>query len=481
MTADIPVLPISYADAEPLLRALGGPVAAPSWRGGLPLTYHLGPGPAAVELEVAFDWETVPAYNVIGRLAGSEEPDQWVLRGNHHDAWVNGARDPISGLVALMEEARAIGELAAAGWRPKRTIVFAAWDAEEPGLIGSTEWAELHADALRANAVAYINTDGNGRGFLNMGGSHTLERFINDVARDVTDPQTGLSVSDRLHARRLTRGASDDLAAAADHPIGALGSGSDYTPFLQHLGIASLNLSYSGESRGGSYHSVYDSYDHYVRFGDPGFVYGVALARTAGRAVLRLAEADILPFVFAPFADTVARYGDEVRELAHRLREEAARTNRLLADGRYQAAADPTSSFVPPARRDPVPYLNFAPLQNSVARLQAAAAASDRALRAAVEDGLSPAARLAVNRRLLRTERSLTRDAGLPRRPWFRHQIYAPGFYTGYGVKTLPGVREAIEQRAWGEASEQIGHTAAALDALAGELEAITAELAAAP
>ena len=266
----IPVLPISYADAEPLLRALGGPVAAPSWRGGLPLTYHLGPGPAAVELEVAFDWETVPAYNVIGRLAGSEEPDQWVLRGNHHDAWVNGARDPISGLVALMEEARAIGELAAAGWRPKRTIVFAAWDAEEPGLIGSTEWAELHADALRANAVAYINTDGNGRGFLNMGGSHTLERFINDVARDVTDPQTGLSVSDRLHARRLTRGASDDLAAAADHPIGALGSGSDYTPFLQHLGIASLNLSYSGESGGGSYHSVYDSYDHYVRFGDPG-------------------------------------------------------------------------------------------------------------------------------------------------------------------------------------------------------------------
>ena len=479
---EIPVLPISYADAEPLLRALGGPVAPPSWRGGLPLTYHLGPGPAAVELEVAFDWGTVPAYNVIGRLAGSEEPDQWVLRGNHHDAWVNGARDPLSGLVALMEEARAIGELAAAGWRPKRTIVFAAWDAEEPGLIGSTEWAELHADALRANAVAYINTDGNGRGFLNMGGSHTLERFINDVARDVTDPQTGLSVSERLHARRLTRGASDDLAAASDHPIGALGSGSDYTPFLQHLGIASLNLSYSGESGGGSYHSVYDSYDHYVRFGDPGFAYGVALARTAGRAVLRLAEADILPFVFAPFAETVARYVDEVRELADRLRKEASRTNRLLADGRYQAAADPTATFVPPAREDPVPYLNFAPLQNTVARLQTAAAEADRALRAAVADGtLSPAARRAVNRRLLRTERSLTRDAGLPRRPWFRHQIYAPGFYTGYGVKTLPGVREGIEQRAWGEASEQIGHTAAALDALAGELEAITAELAAAP
>ena len=477
----IPVLPISYADAAPLLRALGGPVAPPSWRGGLPLTYHLGPGPAAVELEVAFDWQTVPAYNVIGKLVGSEEPDQWVLRGNHHDAWVNGARDPISGLVALLEEARVIGELAAGGWRPRRTLVFAAWDAEEPGLIGSTEWAELHAEGLQANAVAYINTDGNGRGLLNMGGSHTLERFINDVARDVTDPQTGISVSERLHARRLTRGASDDLDAASDHPIAALGSGSDYTPFLQHLGIASLNLSYSGESGGGSYHSVYDSYDHYVRFGDPAFAYGTALASTAGRAVLRLAEADILPFVFAPFSDTVARYVDEVIELTGRMREETARTNRLLADGRYQAAADPTTTFVPPAREDPVPYLNFAPLQNAVARLQVASAASDRGLRAAVDEGvLSTAARRAVNRRLLRTERLLTRDAGLPRRPWFRHQIYAPGFYTGYGVKTLPGVREAIEQRAWNEASEQLGHAAAALEGLAAELDAITAELAAA-
>ena len=477
----IPVLPISYADAAPLLRALGGPVAPPSWRGGLPLTYHLGPGPAAVELEVAFDWQTVPAYNVIGKLVGSEEPDQWVLRGNHHDAWVNGARDPISGLVALLEEARVIGELAAGGWRPRRTLVFAAWDAEEPGLIGSTEWAELHAEGLQANAVAYINTDGNGRGLLNMGGSHTLERFINAVARDVTDPQTGISVSERLHARRLTRGASDDLDAASDHPIAALGSGSDYTPFLQHLGIASLNLSYSGESGGGSYHSVYDSYDHYVRFGDPAFAYGIALASTAGRAVLRLAEADILPFVFAPFSDTVARYVDEVIELTGRMREETARTNRLLADGRYEAAADPTTTFVPPAREDPVPYLNFAPLQNAVARLQVAAAASDRGLRAAVDEGvLSTVARRAVNRRLLRTPRLLTRDAGLPRRPWFRHQIYAPGFYTGYGVKTLPGVREAIEQRAWNEASEQLGHAAAALEGLAAELDAITAELAAA-
>ena len=468
----IPVLPISHADAEPLLRALAGPVAPPSWRGGLPLTYHLGPGPTAVELEVAFNWELEPAYNVIGKLEGAETPDQWILRGNHHDAWVNGARDPISGLVSLMEEARVIGELAAAGWRPKRTLVFAAWDAEEPGLIGSTEWAELHADTLRANAVAYINTDGNSRGFLNMAGSHTLERFINDIARDVTDPQTGLSVFERLHARRLTRNASDDLAAASDHRIAALGSGSDYTPFLQHLGIASLNLSYSGESGGGSYHSIYDSYDHYVRFGDPTFEYGIALARTAGRAILRLADADVLPFVFAPFGATVGRYVDDVVELTDRLRDETARTNRLLADGRYDAAADPTLTFVPPAREDPVPYLNFAPLRNATSRLTEAAAAYDAALRSAVQDdAISNETRRALNRLLLLTERTLTRDDGLPRRPWFRHQIYAPGFYTGYGVKTLPGVREAIEQRAWDEASAQIGHAAESLETLAGELD----------
>ena len=476
----IPVLPISYADAEPLLRALGGPLAPPAWRGGLPLTYHLGPGPAAVELEVAFNWELEPAYNVIAKLAGAQTPDQWILRGNHHDAWVNGARDPISGLVALMEEARAIGELAAGGWRPKRTIVFAAWDAEEPGLIGSTEWAELHADTLRANAVAYINTDGNGRGFLNMGGSHSLEGFINDIARDVTDPQTGLSVFERLHARRLARGDSDDLDAAADHRIAALGSGSDYTPFLQHLGIASLNLSYSGESGGGSYHSVYDSYDHYVRFGDPTFEYGVALARTAGRAVLRLADADVLPFAFAPFGVTVERYVDEVIDLTDLLRDETARTNRLLADGRYEAAADPTLTFVPPAREDPVPYLNFAPLRNATRRLTDAAAAYDAALGAAMQEGAIPnETRRELNRLLTLAERSLTRDAGLPRRPWFRHQIYAPGFYTGYGVKTLPGVREAIEQRAWEEASEQIEYSAGAIEALAGEIERAAALLAA--
>ena len=472
----IPVLPISYADAEPLLAALGGPVAPGNWRGGLPLTYHLGPGPAQVHLEVAFNWDLEPAYNVIARLEGRERADQWVLRGNHHDAWVNGAADPISGLVALMAEAKAIGALARTGWRPRRTIVFAAWDAEEPGLIGSTEWGEHHADELRERAVAYINTDGNGRGFLNMSGSHTLQRFINEVARDVTDPQTGVSVFDRRHARRLANGATDDLAATEDHRINALGSGSDYTPFLQHLGIASLNLGFGGESGGGSYHSIFDSFDHYTRFIDPTFEYGIALAQTAGRAVLRLADAELLPWDFTAFEATVTRYADEVIALTDEMREETERQNRLLRDGRFELAADPTKTYAPPDAEDPVPHLNFAPVRNALVGLAASARAHDVARRAlvAADDRLSTDQAREVDRILFRTERAMTHPDGLPGRSWFVHQIYAPGFYTGYGVKTLPGVREAIEERAWEEAQRQIARLADTLRQVASEVDRAT-------
>ena len=467
----IPVLPISYADAQPLLAALEGPVAPASWRGGLPLTYHLGPGPARVNLEVEFDWDLAPAYDVIARLEGREFPNQWVIRGNHHDAWVNGAADPISGLVSLMEEARAIGRLAATGWHPKRTLVFAAWDAEEPGLLGSTEWVELHAELLADRAVAYVNTDGNSRGFLNMSGSHTLERFINEVASDVPDPQTNGSVSERLRARRMTRGA-DDIPMVNGHSIGALGSGSDYTPFLQHLGVASLNLSYSGEGGGGSYHSIFDSFDHYTRFVDPDFAYGVALAKTAGRTVLRLSEADVLPFEFANFAATVERYLTEVTELADTMRADTTRRNQLVDEGAYTLSADPTQTFVAPGRETPVPHLNFAPLQNAVGALQTSAATYGEALVSWTQspESLGPSEQATLNRLLMKTERALTREAGLPGRPWFRHQVYAPGFYTGYGVKTLPGVREAIEQRDWDEAEEQIGHAAATLDRFSADV-----------
>ena len=346
----IPVLPLSYSDALPLLSAMTGPVAPQAWRGALPLTYHLGPGPATVRVHLEFDWNLEPAYNVIARMEGSEYPNEWIIRGNHRDGWAMGAADPASGHVALMEEARAIGVLARGGQRPKRTIVFTSWDAEEPGLIGSTEWAEHHADELREKAVAYINTDGSGRGFLNIGGSHTLERMANEVAHDVEDPQTGVSVWQRTQARRAVSG-NAEATSRADLRISPLGSGSDYTPFLQHLGVASLNVGYGGENGGGSYHSQYDSYDHYTRFGDPGFHYGVTLVKTTGRMTLRLANADVLPMRFANFVDNVSMYVDEVIELLDQTRTSTERENELVEMNAYALAADPTQTYVPPHRQ----------------------------------------------------------------------------------------------------------------------------------
>jgi N-acetylated-alpha-linked acidic dipeptidase len=476
----IPVMPISYGDALPLLRALGGPVAPAAWRGALPLTYHLGPGPANVRLKLEFNWDTKPIYNVIARLKGSERPDEWVVRGNHHDAWVNGADDPVSGMVALLEEARAVGELAKAGWRPKRTVVYCAWDGEEPGLLGSTEWAETHAEELRRKAVVYINSDSNGRGFLYAGGSHTLETFVNEVARDVTDPQKKITVWERARAQILVNGSADERKEARARPdlrISALGSGSDYTPFLQHLGIASLNIGFGGEDGGGSYHSVYDSFDHYTRFGDPGFDYGVALAQVAGRVVLRFADADTLPFTFGSLADTVGRYVQEVSKLAETTRADIAERNRMLAEGTYRAVYDPTETYVLP-KEEPLPAApDLAPLQRALDKLQASAKNYQTVFdstdaRARLTSSAETRARL--DQILMGVERSMTREAGLPRRPWFKHQIYAPGFYTGYGVKTLPGVREAVEQHNWAEAAEQTALVAQAIERVASEIDRAT-------
>jgi len=469
----IPVLPISWADALPLLRALGGPVVPETWRGALPLTYHFGPGPARVHLKVAFDWKQVPAHDVIAVLRGSERPDQWIIRGNHHDAWVNGANDPVSGLVALMAEARAVASLRREGFSPRRTIVYAAWDAEEPGLLGSTEWAEAHAAELREKAAVYINTDSNGRGFLSAGGSHSLEKLVNEAAREVMDPVKGITVLERERARLVVQGTPEERREArerADLRLDPLGSGSDYTPFLQHLGIASLNLSFGGEDGWGTYHSAYDSFDYYTRFGDPDFAYGVALARLTGRLVLRLADAEVLPFEFTAFADSVGRYVDEVAKLADDLRDETEEENRRLRERTLEAVADPREPFLPPSPRAAVPFVNFAPLRNAAARLEKGAQALEEARRAA---GVPARAedQAEIDRALMRSERLLTRPEGLPRRPWYRHQVYAPGFYTGYGVKTLPGVREALEQRQWDEAGEQVEEAARALDRLAAELE----------
>ncbi len=462
---EIPVLPISYHDALPLLKALGGAVAPASWRGALPITYHIGPGPAEVHLQLEFNWEQAPAYDVIATLEGSEYPDEWVIRGNHHDAWVHGANDPVSGMVAVMEEARAVGELAKTGWRPKRTIKYAAWGAEEPGLLGSTEWVETHAEELQEKAVAYINTDGTGRGFLGAGGSHTLEKFFGQIADDVEDPQTGVSVFERRKAADAVN-SGEDLTY---FPLSALGSGSDYSPFFQHLGIAAFNLGFGGESGGGEYHTMYDSYAHYKRFKDPDFAYGGALAKVAGRITLRLANADVLPFEFTRMAKTLQEYGKEVMDLAESTRKQTARTNQLIRDDAYTLAADPTEEYTAPKMKEEVPYLNFAPLQNGLTRITELA--DDYSADRATE--LPEGERERLNQLFMDLERQLTRPEGLPRRPWFVHHVYAPGFYTGYGVKTLPGVREAIEQRNFQEAQEQIDKLGEVLTAYADQMQQI--------
>ena len=467
----IPVLPISYADALPLLRNLDGAVVPDAWRGALPVTYHFGGRTPTVHLRLEFNWDIKSIYDVIAKMPGSERPDQWIIRGNHRDAWVNGADDPTSGQVAMMEEARGIAELAKTGWKPKRTIVYAAWDGEEQGLLGSTEWVEEHADELNQKAAVYINTDSNGRGFLGIGGSHTLEKFMNEVAKSVPDPQTKMSVWERTRAEQIINGSPSsrrDALERTDLRISALGSGSDFTPFLQHLGIASLNIGFGGEDGGGSYHSIYDSFDHYTKYGDPGFVYGIALAKVCGHATLRLANADTLPFEFSNFAETLNQYVGEVTKLTDTMRDETRTMNQQISSGMLKAVQDPTVTFVVPAERSPVPFLNFAPLQNSIARLNE----SVKNYQAAAKG--KQASRASLDEALYKTERALMRGQGLPRRDWFRHQIYAPGFYTGYGVKTLPGIREAVEQRNWKEAEEQIEIVAAVIDGLSSEIDKAT-------
>lgn len=451
----IPVLPISYGDAEPLLAALKGPVAPPNWHGALPITYHVGPGPAKVHLKLKFNWDLKTLYDVIVRIPGSQYPDEWVIRGNHHDAWVNGADDPLSGTSAELEEARGLAELLKQGWKPKRTILYCVWDGEEPGLLGSTEWAETHAADLEKHAVIYINSDSNGRGFMNASGSHTLENFMNGVMKDIEDPETTKTIWKRDQLRRLERATPErkrELRGRADLRIGALGSGSDYTVFIDHLGVASLNLGFGGEGGGaGVYHSIYDDFYWYTHFADTDFVYGRALAQTAGTAVIRFADADVIPLQFGDFADTVRIYLDELKKLAADQRAEIEERNREISEGVFTTSADPRRHYVPPSKEPVPPHLNFAPLENAVEALAESAHRYDAARQTA-----GAANAQAVNAKLIASERRLTDPAGLPGRPWFRNMIYAPGLYTGYGVKTIPGVREAIEQKRWQEAEEQI-------------------------
>jgi N-acetylated-alpha-linked acidic dipeptidase len=481
----IPTLPISYGDAMKIFAQLKGPIVPDNFRGALPITYRTGgDGSVKLHLQVESDWSLKPVYNVIAMLKGKDRPDEWVVRGNHHDGWVFGAADPLSGEVAMLSEAKALGQLAKAGWRPSRTIVYASWDAEEPMLLGSTEWVETHEAELKAKAIIYINTDGNGRGFLGAEGSHQYSHLVNQVAADVKDPQTGVSVLERARAKLRAdafdggRVDADELKAAeagGDLPMGALGSGSDYSSFLQHAGVPSLNLGFGGEGESaGSYHSIYDSYDHFVRFDDPGLAYGAALSKTVGRVVLRIADADTPPLRFGDLAATVHIYLGEVKALIDSRRKQDEKRAGLLSGNAFALASDPLAPVAAPLAEAPTPIIELAALENAVARLEASAKAYDAAY-AAKGAGLAAATRGRLNAALLGIDQALLIPEGLPGRNWYRHALYAPGRFTGYGAKTLPGVREAVEERRFADANVYAGRTAAAIERLAAKLDAARA------
>jgi N-acetylated-alpha-linked acidic dipeptidase len=480
----IPVLPISYGDAQPLLAALAGPMAPKEWRGSLPIPYHVGPGPAQVHLKLAFNWDIKPVYDVIAKIPGSVAPDEWIIRGNHHDGWVNGAEDPISAQVSLLEEARSMSLLLKQGWKPRRTIIYCAWDGEEPMLLGSTEWVETHADELREHAAVYINSDGNDRGVLNMGGSHSLEQFVNGVARDIEDPETKMTVWQRAQMKKIAGAKSADdrkeLRQRPDLRIEALGSGTDFTAFLDHLGVATLDLGYGGEDDAGIYHSIYDDFYWYTHFSDTDFVYGRALAQTVGTSVIRLADAEVLPFDFVNFADTVGTYVKNLQKLLADKQDEIRERNQELEEGLFKAMFDPRHPTVAPAKEEVPPHLNFAPIENALDSLTRSAKDYQQALsqmQSSLGDDATAPKLGTVNKDLIETERRLTNADGLPQRPWYKHLLYAPGVYTGYGVKTVPGVREGIELKKYAEADQEIVRVSKALENESALIESAAREL----
>ena len=472
----IPVLPISYHDAAPLLEALDGEVVPADWHGGLPFALHVGAGKTKVHLKLTFNWTIVPCYDVIAKIPGAKYPDEWVIRGNHHDAWVNGAGDPISGQAALLEEAKSIGSMLSTGWKPDRTIVYCAWDGEEPGLLGSTEWVEEHEKELKGKAVVYINSDANGRGFLFAQGSNSLEPFMEEIAKQVTDPQTNVSIFERRrdHEAITARNteAKKRIWDEKDLKLEALGSGSDYSSFIQHAGIPSLNLGFGGEDPSGDYHSIYDSYDLYAKFKDPGFQYGVTLAETAGHAVLRMSNADGLPFDFTHLFKAVTAYSNELMALLKTSRETTELENTIISSGGYAVGEDPTKRYILPLKKTEVPYLDFSPLQNALQELGKSVDSLSIVFQTNIRTNHMSAA---FNQSLYRAEQQLLNEPGLPRRSWYKHVLYAPGYYTGYGVKTMPGIREAIEQRNWNEAQEQIVTDAKIIAKLAEYFNALCA------
>ena len=479
----IPVQPISYADALPLLSALRGPVAPQNWRGGLGITYHVGPGPAKVHLKVESNWDMKTIYDVIGTLHGRDDTGQWVIRGNHFDAWVNGAEDPISGQAEMLEEARMLGELHKQGWTPKRTIIYCAWDGEEPGLLGSVEWVETHLTELQQHAVAYINSDSNDRGHFEAGGTQDLQEVISGVTRNIQDPETHFSVFQRAHLVGISEAKDAEERAEArkraDLEISALGDGSDYTAFQDFAGISTLDVGFGGEEDGDQYHSIYDDFYWYTHFVDTDFSYGRALAQTAGTTVMRLAGADIVPVDYAPQAEAIAKYETELEKLLKDKQEEITERNLELQEGVFTAAADPRKTFVPPPVEAVPPYMNFTPMKNSIETLKKSAERYSKALAAWTAAGspaLTSQSLEALNSDLLRISRLFLNENGLPERPWFKNQIYAPGAYTGYGAKTVAAVHEYMDEKKWKEADAQIPQVALIIDNVAGGIDKAAAD-----
>ena len=436
------------------------------------------------------DWSLKTIYDVVGVMKGSAElPDEWVLRGNHRDGWVNGASDPLSGHGG--DDGGGAGHRAASRRRasgPRSTLVYLSWDAEEPGLIGSTEWAETHADELQKKALVYINSDNIDRGYFHAGGSQALQHMLGEVADSVMDPEKGVSLTERQRARYRVSGYEDSndrakrlakiAAGPSDLPIEALGSGSDYSSFLQHLGVATIDVGFGGEGvDGGVYHSAYDTWEHYSRFGDPGFKYGAALSKVVGHTVLRLSEADAPPMRFSDTAATIAEYVDELKKLNAGQKEKADTLNRLVTSRAFALASDPTKVSTPPSQEPTPATVDFGLLDQAVAKLKAAASSYD-ARSAAAGPTASPALRVALDKTAIGMEQHFLGAEGLPDRPWFKHLIYAPGLLTGYGAKTLPGVREAIEGGRYDTAAIYVVRTAEAIgryaDALTAAADSIT-------
>jgi len=426
------------------------------------------------------------AIDTVFRAIHDGKPDSELLAYQYVQALpeiANGEANKV--WIIPSEFTQALGQLYRQGWRPARTIVYASWDAEEPSLLGSTEWVETHADELKRKALLYINTDSNGRGYLSAEGSQDLQHFVAAAANDVLDPQTGVPVATRARARVLADNYSDpadakpDLVENAksggDLPMAAVGAGSDYSPFVQHLGIPSINLGFGGEesSGGGSYHSAYDTYYHVMHFDDPGLAYGAALSKVVGRLVMRSADGSRVPARYSDFARSVSRYTDEVIKLAADQREKDRALADLRGQGVFKLASAPTDPTIAPADKGITPLIDMLPLQNAVDHLKRAAAAADAVV--GRESALPPATQARIDAGLADIDQLLIDPQGLPGRPWYKNLIYAPGTLTGYGAKTLPGVREAIEQRRFDDARTYVTRTAAVIENYADRLDQVAA------